>query len=193
MLVVIAGAIAFLLFMPEDTGSPESASAPKTRPSSNSLQDSVSRFYSKFRQTSRDPIKEKYGDYVIPNEKDDTPIDQQIKSVTKVNFPPLDNWEGAYKQRAFGSGSTLKKEAKQHAMDGGMTLIWDLNQDFVIKKRFTSENSVAGMLYEIAGAIDANFEKQVRVYFCGKKRTIIITDNATEYLELNCQRYQSFY
>ncbi|MFC3120853.1 TcpQ domain-containing protein [Agaribacter flavus] len=188
MLAVIAGAVAFLIFKPEENTASSDTSVSK--PKSNSLQESVSRFYSEFRLSSRDPIKEKYGDYVVPIEKSSAPIEAQIQAVTKVNFPPLDNWEGDYKQRAFGEGSTLKAEAEQHAINNGMTLIWDLDQDFVIKKRFVSENSVAGMLYEIAGAIDANFPADLKVYFCGKKRTLVITDNVTEYLQVNCQVYE---
>jgi phage-related protein len=76
----------------------------------------------------------------------------------------------------------------KYAEQEGMQLIWDLNQDFIIRHRFLSENSLVATLDEIAGAIDANFIPQVNVYFCNKKRTIVIAENAGTYVIDNCKK-----
>jgi hypothetical protein len=56
----------------------------------------------------------------------------------------------------------------KYAQQEGVKLIWDLNQDFIIRHRFLSENSLLGALDEVASAIDANFIPKVNVYFCHK-------------------------
>ena len=76
----------------------------------------------------------------------------------------------------------------RYAKQEGVHLIWDLSQDFTIRHRFLSENSLLGTLNEIAGAIDANFIPQVNVYFCSKKQTIVISEKAGTYVEENWRK-----
>ena len=68
-----------------------------------------------------------------------------------------------------------------------MQVIWNLEQDFVIKYQFQLENTVAGSLANIANAIDSNFEGKVRVYMCPNQRSLIVTATETEFLTENCQ------
>ena len=184
MLAVIIAAVAFLVLNPQTNGLESSSASNSEKP--KSMAENVSRFYSEFRASSRDPIKEKYGDYVLPLDEDNRPIEDMLDELSQTNFPDEQNWRGNFKQRAFAQGSTLMSEAQRHISAGGLNLIWALNQDFVIRHRFVTENTLAGMLSEVAGAIDANFVSKVNVYYCENKRTLIISDRNNEYLQNEC-------
>ena len=186
MTAVIAAAVLFLIFNPEP-GKGASVSANSDKP--KSMAENVSRFYSEFRASSRDPIEEKYGEFVVLLEKEDRSIEELVADVDSVSFAEMSNWQGEFKQRAFSKGSTIMAEAEKHVGNGGLTLVWALNQDFVIRHRFVSENTLAGMLSEVASAIDANFIHTVQVFYCEKKRAMIITDTTDEYLEKSCKMF----
>ena len=95
MLAVMAGALAFLFYVPEP-GSASSDSA-NDGGDASSVASSVSKFYAEFRMTSRDPIKERYGDYVIVLDQESKPLGQRISKITEKNYPPKADWEGEYK------------------------------------------------------------------------------------------------
>ena len=185
MVVVILGAVAFLIFKPEQV---ESSTASTKNFKNTSVAESVSNFYAEFRQTSRDPIKERYGDYVVVLDKDDEPVGDLIEDVSDQFYPPMNNWEGSQKERAFSTQSTLMKEAQKYATQEGFNLVWDLKHDFVIRDRFRSNNTLVGMLDEIAGAIDANFDLPILVYFCYQKRALVLTTKSNDYLSKHCQK-----
>jgi hypothetical protein len=185
MLGVIASAIAFLLYIPDPSATSTLPNEPAAE--EKSVADSVSRFYTRFKTTSDDPIKQKYGNYtILLDDPADKPLGNAIEEVSQRNFRPLDDWEGAYKQRGFTKDSTLMKEAIAHGEREGYKLVWDLGQDFIVRERFVSENTYIGMLDELAGAIDANFNEPISVYFCFKKRAMVITTRESNYLRLNC-------
>ncbi|MDT0593587.1 TcpQ domain-containing protein [Glaciecola petra] len=185
MLVVISCAIAFLVFKPEHADK----SAVNTKSLKNtSVAESVSNFYAEFRQTSRDPIKERYGEYVVVLEENNEAVSELIDNVSDQLYPPMSNWEGNYQERAFSSQSTLMQEAKKYAAAEGFNLVWDLKHDFIIRNRFQSNNTLIGMLEEIAGAVDANFDKPILVYFCFQKRALVLTTKENNFLANNCQK-----
>ena len=191
MIAVMATAIAFLIFLPK-TGELSTQSTNSDN-KSKSMADNMSRFYENFKQISRDPIKEKYGDFVVPLDNQDEPLHDAIVNATQKNYPPMDNWQGDHKERPFAPGTTIKTEAAHFVAKEGFTLVWDLNQDFIVKDRFISTNSLVGMLEDISGAIDANFDKPILIYFCFKKRVLVITERESEYLKNNCQKSDAAY
>lgn len=183
MVAVMAGALAFLLYAPE-SGTSQTAADSKL---GKNITESVSRFYEEFRQTSRDPIKEQFGEYTILLEgQNDLALDKAIEQVSPKTYRPTQNWEGAFKQRAFAEASTLMQEARAHAVKEGFNLVWDLNQDFIIRNRYQSTNTLIGMLEEIAGAVDSNFNQPILVYFCEEKRALVITVRESDYLSNHC-------
>lgn len=192
MIAVILACVAFLIFVPDPTDTSGEISE-----DDNSVAANVTRFYQEFKQVSKDPIKERYGDFVILLDNQDEDLTNTIKGTSSSNHPPVDNWQGEYKQRAFGKDSTLMEGAKAYAEKEGYTLIWDLNQDFIVRQRFISSNTLVGMLEEISGAVDANFDHPILIYFCFKKRALVITEKSSEYLEQNCEKsagsYQQYY
>lgn len=183
-LIVLASALIVLVYVPEDG---DQSGAPNADSEQN-IADNLARFYEEFRLSSKDPIEEQYGDFVIALEMPKASQTEQLIAISTVNSPPEENWQGQYKFRSFAQGTTIRTEAMKYAEQEGMQLIWDLNQDFIIRQRFLSENSLVATLDEIAGAIDANFIPQVDVYFCNKKRTIVIAEDAGTYVKDNCKK-----
>ncbi len=188
MLAVVLAAVLFLIFNPEPGNQ---TTATESSSSGNAVADNVSRFYSEFRASSRDPIKEKFGDFVVPLDKDDTPIDELLSKSSKTTNKDVD-WQGDFKQRAFPQGSTLMNESMSYFEQEGLRLVWHLDQDFIVKNRFISENTLVGMLEEVAQAIDANFLLDVQIYYCEAQATMVITDKLESYLIDNCRIYQEY-
>ena len=182
--IVLAGALIVLVYSPKSADDSGMSSAD----SNENIADNLARFYEEFRLSSRDPIQEQYGDYVVALEMPEESQTEQLIAISSVKSPPEQNWQGQYKFRSFAQGTTIRTEAMKYAEQEGMQLIWDLNQDFIIRHRFLSENSLLATLDEVAGAIDANFIPQVNVYFCNKKRTIVIAENAGTYVTENCKK-----
>ncbi len=182
--IVLAGALIVLVYVPEDIDESGMSGAD----SKENIADNLARFYEEFRLSSKDPIQEQYGDFVIALDMPKESQTEQLIAISNVNSPPEENWQGQYKFRSFAQGSTIRSEAMKYAEQEGVQLIWDLNQDFIIRHRFLSENSLIATLDEVAGAIDANFIPEVHVYFCNKKRTIVIAENAGTYVIDNCKK-----
>jgi hypothetical protein len=185
--VVIVGAIVVIHYDPtvsEQTIS-SSAQSPEQR---DNIRDNLSDFYEEFRISSRDPITELYGDYVIPLETPNETVAQKLIKMGNVSFPPQENWTGEQKVRPFPKDSTLRTEALKYVEEEGLTLIWDLNQDFIIRHRFQSYNTLSGTMDEIRGAVDSNFPERVLVFLCHRKRALIITAKPQDYLIERCKK-----
>ncbi|MFT6267858.1 MAG: hypothetical protein ACJAVV_000663 [Alphaproteobacteria bacterium] len=188
MIAVMACALAFLTYVP-DPGASLEASADSGGEKQAGIAASVTRFYSEFKQSSNDPILERFGkDTIILEEHNEIPLGKVIDQVSPKSYRPIDNWEGNYKERAFSSQSTLMQEASAHIASEGFNLVWDLNQDFTVRHRYQSTATLVGMLEEIAAAIDSNFNQPIVVYFCTDKRALVITVRESEYLRNNCQK-----
>lgn len=184
MLLVIIAAAAFIIFMPQQVAFDDQGNPVERK----SIQSNMADFYEEFSLVSSDKIEEKYGDFVIPLEPSSAPLSEQLSA---LNRPPMNddkdfNWEGSYKARSFAKESTLMTNADSYVSAEGMQLIWNLNQDFIVRHRFSSENTVSGMLKELAGAIDANFVNTVEVYYCDKQRVLVLTDQNDEVLQNTC-------
>jgi hypothetical protein len=186
-IVVLLVAILFLVYRPNSIVLIIESDG-EVNENKNNISDNLARFYEEFRLSPSDPITEEFGDFVVALKTPEKSQTQQLVSITSVDNPPKQDWEGNYMLRSFAQGTTIKTEAMKYAEQEGVRLIWDLNQDFIILQRFLSENSLVGTLDEIAGAIDANFVPEVNVYFCHKKMTIVIAEKAGTYVEENCTK-----
>lgn len=186
-LLVIVVAVIALLYQPSPSTQSIASSAQSAETRAD-ISSNLTKFYEEFRMSSRERIDARYGDYVIPLEMPSDSVAQQLIKIGNVRFPPQDNWQGSEKVRAFPKDSTLRTEALKYVEEENMTLIWDLNQDFIIRGRFQSFNTLIGTIDEIGGAVDSNFPGKVRVYLCHKKRTLVITSDPQYYVEERCQR-----
>ncbi|GBL04265.1 TcpQ domain-containing protein [Glaciecola sp. KUL10] len=185
--IVILGAIVVIQYDPSvsEQSIASSAQSPEER---DNIRDNLSDFYEEFRISSRDPITELYGDYVIPLETPSESVAQTLIKMGNVSFPPQENWTGEQKVRAFPKDSTLRTEALKYVEEEGLTLIWDLNQDFIIRHRFQSYNTLSGTIDEIRGAVDSNFPQRVLVFLCLRKRALVITAEPQDYLIERCKK-----
>lgn len=183
-LIVIA--IVVLMLQDEMVSAPEPEGAPAKR----SVASGLSSFYEEFRATSVDPIKEEVGDFVMELGTGDETLDQRLQGMASDARPISGRWVGEKKFRTFKAGSTLREALSGYAQQEGMQVIWDLDQDFVVKHQFQMDTTIAAAVKQIASAVDANFDGDVKGYVCPKQRSLVVTANHTAYLSNNCVRAQ---
>ncbi|WP_100656496.1 toxin co-regulated pilus biosynthesis Q family protein [Alteromonas flava] len=181
-LIVIA--VVVVTLQEETVSTPEPEGAPAKR----SVASGLSAFYQEFRMSSNDPIKEEAGDFVMELGADERPLDQRLQSMTSEARPVSGRWVGEKKYRTFKAGNTLREALSSFAQQEGMQVIWDLDQDFVVKHQFQMDSTIARAVKQIANAVDSNFVGDVHGYVCPKQRSLVITANDTEYLTEHCVR-----
>jgi hypothetical protein len=180
ILIIIATVVLMLQSTNESAPIPEGASGPK------SLSENMTDFYAEYRLSSRHPREEGIGDFVMEVNPSDQPLNERLQKMESLQKPVSDRWAGEHKHRSFKAGSTLRGAITDYAQSEGMQVIWELDQDFIVKHQFQMDNSILGSLRMIASAIDSNFDGQVRAYFCPKQRSLVITAKETDYLKQNC-------
>ncbi|QJR81952.1 hypothetical protein CA267_014915 [Alteromonas pelagimontana] len=185
VLIIIAGIVIYLQ-RTSDT-SPEYAEAPKEKSISNGL----SEFYREFRTSSTDPIEEEGDDFVLDVDRSEAGLDQQLRNMASNQKPVNQRWVGEHKFRTFKAGNTVREAITAYAQQEGMQIIWDLDQDFVIKHQFQIDNTIVGSLAKIASAIDSNFMGEVKTYVCPDQRSLVVTAEVTDYLKSRCNSAES--
>lgn len=178
--IVIAGVV--IQIQLSNDNAPKPVNAEEKRSVSKGLSD----FYREFRMSSTDPIQDEGGDMVLELSPSEQNIDQRLQSMSSDLKPVNGRWVGEHKYRTFKAGNTLREAISAYAEQEGMQVIWDLDQDFVIKHQFQMDNTVVGSLAKIARAIDSNFNGEVKTYVCPNQRSLVITSTATDYLIENC-------
>ncbi|WP_395344632.1 TcpQ domain-containing protein [Ningiella sp. W23] len=186
MTMVIVGAVLVIVYMPVE----QQLDAQGNVIEKKSIQTNMAKFYEEFSLVSPDEIKQKHGDYVIPLDMSDESLIEQIRELSPSQLPRVSDFDpqGSFKSRAFAQDSTLMTNASSYVTEEGMFLLWHLNQDFIVRHRFVSQNTVTGMLGELAGAIDSNFPSDVELYYCEDKRVLVITDQQDQVLLNQCRQ-----
>lgn len=183
--IIVAGIVIHLQM--NMTSAPTPVDAPEERSVAKGLSD----FYREFRMTANEPECSEGTDMVLDLTPSEQSLDDRLQSMSSALKPVDSRWEGEYKYRTFRAGNTLREAISSYAEQEGMQVIWDLNQDFVIKHQFQMDNTVAGSLAKIASAIDSNFEGKVVTFVCPKQRSLVVTEKVTEYLNTQCSRVGS--
>ena len=181
MVIAIAGIVLIM------TQSNESAVRPEGNSGKKSISKNVSDFYEDYRLTSRTPREEELGDFVMEVKISDKPLDERLQKMESLEKPVSGRWVGDHKHRSFKAGSTLRSAITNYAQSEGMQVIWELDQDFIVKHPFQLDDSILGSLKMIAKTIDANFDGEVKAYMCPRQRSLVITSESTEYLEKQCE------
>lgn len=182
--VLIAIATAIIYLNRQNAAKPK----PEGEPEARSIATGLSAFYRDFRMSSDQPMAGANSDFVINLEAPDTTIDERLQSIAP-SFKPADKrWSGERKHRTFKAGSTLKTAITEYARNEGMDVVWDLNQDFIIKHQFQLNTTVVGSLNNIVTAIDSNFNGKVKAWMCPEQRRLVITTAETQFLLNNCRR-----
>lgn len=191
IVAVIVGATSFLIYGPKPPQNDSNSSSANGEKEENSVAAGVTRFYAEFRQSSRDPIAEIFGDdTIILEDHNKITVESKVEQMPDSRYAAVSQWDGAYRERAFKRGSTVMTELKQYAKEEGVNFLWDLNQDFKIRNRFLSTSTFVGTLEEIASAIDSHYNNPINVYYCEQKAVIIFTERESSFLKLNCQKSQ---
>ena len=180
MIVAIAGVVIYLQYQNESTLVPEG------EPVKKSVASNMSKFYSEYRLSSRHPREDELGDFVLEVKESDIPLTDRLQNMESLQKPITGRWVGEYKHRTFKAGTTLRSAITDFAQSEGMQVIWELDQDFIVKHQFQMESTILGSLRTIAKAIDANFDGTVRAFICPKQRSLVVTAKETPYLTKNC-------
>lgn len=151
-----------------------------------SISSNMSSFYSNYRSSSRYSDDERLGDFVMKVKISDVPLTERLKKMESQQKPVPGKWVGEHKHRLFKAGGTLRGGITSYAQSEGMQVIWELEQDFIVKYPFQLDDSLLGSLKKIGKAIDANFDGEVKAYMCPRQRSMVITSKSSEYLTKNC-------
>jgi hypothetical protein len=146
----------------------------------------MSDFYAEYRLSSRHPREEGLGDFVMAVKTSDKPLGERLQKMESLQKPVSGRWVGDHKHRTFKAGSTLRSAITDYAQSEGMQVIWELDQDFIVKHPFQLDDSMLGSLKMIGNAIDANFAGEVKAYGGPRQRALVITAKSSEYLETQC-------
>jgi hypothetical protein len=184
MLALMIIAIAVIVLVLKQSN--ESGVRPEGDTRKKSISSNMSNFYADYRLSSRHPREEGLGDFVMAVKKADTPLGERLQKMESLQKPVSGRWVGEHKHRSFKAGSTLRSAITDYAQSEGMQVIWELEQDFIVKHPFQLDDSILGSLKMIAKAIDANFDGEVKAYMCPRQRSLVITAKSSEYLEKQC-------
>jgi len=153
-----------------------------------SVSKGLSEFYQQFRQGPDVEEDQTNEDFVIDLNGADTSLETRLETMASELRPVRQSWVGEHRHRSFKAGSTLREAISGYAEKEGVQIIWDLNQDFVIKHHFQMDDTLVGSLEKIAAAIDSNFSNDVQTFVCPGERTMVITAKSSEYLDENCRQ-----
>ncbi|WP_338293372.1 toxin co-regulated pilus biosynthesis Q family protein [Planctobacterium marinum] len=151
------------------------------------INNSLSDFYAQHRMSQSKPYEEDQGDFVVELNKESESLQNRLNKMAAQQSAPVEGrWVGEHRYRTFSAGKTLREAITNYAQSEGMQVIWELDQDFIVKNQFQMEDTLVGSLYQIAKAVDSNFSGQVIAYVCPKQRSLVITDENTPFLQDNC-------
>lgn len=182
-LMIIAVAVA-LLIMQQNI---QSTVLPEDDTGKKSISSNMSRFYANYRLSSRYAREDGLGDFVTKVKTSDIPLSERLQKMESLQNPVSGKWVGEHKDRIFKAGGTLRNGITNYAESEGIQVIWELEQDFIVKYSFELDDTLLGSLKKIGKAIDANFDGEVKAYMCPRQRSMVITSKSSEYLEKRCE------
>ena len=152
----------------------------------------MSKFYAEYRMSSSRPRSKELGDFVLEVEQPQQDMDKRLQDMEALQSTVTRGWVGEHKHRHFKAGTTLRESISAHAQAEGMQVLWELDQDFIIKQPFEMEDTIVGSLRQIALTIGANFDSgALQTWFCPKQRALVIATKTNNYLLQNCQNNDS--
>jgi hypothetical protein len=182
LIIIVAAGV--LLLMQQSN---KLAVRPEGDSGKKNISSNMSEFYADYRLSSRRLQKKDLGDFVRGVKISDEPLSERLQKMESLQKPVLGKWVGEHKHRIFKAGSTLRSAITNYAQSEGMQVIWELDQDFIVKHPFQLDDSILGSLKMIAKTIDANFDGEVKAYMCPRQRSLVITSKSSEYLDKQCE------
>ncbi len=154
----------------------------------NSAAKGLSQFYESIKKNEM--VDDKRAEFVLNVKVPEQSIEQALKSTPNLSTEVAENWQGASKSRRFEPGTTLKSAMEQYAKEEGITFLWYLDKDYVVKHNFRVNDNFVSTLYQVGQAINSDFEFDVKAYFCPSQKTAVITDKPTPFVRDNCVEAQ---
>lgn len=121
----------------------------------------------------------------LPDPKGDLVKILQAREV--VVRPYKKTWQGRKESRPFRKGETLNQKLSEYSDQDGISLIWWLNRDYVIKDPFRIEKTLLKTSIDVAKAVEGHFQSGLSIFFCNRQRAIVIIESAPHpYLDDEC-------
>ena len=150
------------------------------------MADGVAKFYATFRKSFM-PGDKQLDEYTIELPKPDVPLTQQLQQRGAEVTPGNADWRGENKRRSFKENDTIKSAMQNFAKEEGMEVFWDLKYDYIIKHHFQEQSSLKQLSEKIAKTVNADFNGEVKSYFCPQEKALVITSNTHQYVNEFCQ------
>ena len=149
--------------------------------------DAFSEMYARLRSSPTTPHTEQQSEFVVTLPSQPSELNSQLTDMNVSSDATQDNWQSMHKRRSFRQGETLKEGLAKHIEQEGWQLLWDLDQDFIIKDRFETDGTLLESARIIKTSIQHNFNHPIRVLTCAKQRAILLTTSTDNSLLNQCQ------
>lgn len=103
-----------------------------------------------------------------------------------VTRPLRKTWQSARVARPFRLGETILQKLTEYAKEEGLSIIWWLNRDFLVKSPFRVKKTISRTAFQLAKSVEGHFQNGVNVFFCYQQRTIVVIDEPISYLVDEC-------
>ena len=178
IIVVVVGVALTLLAVRKNNPPPKEA---------KSIERNFSNFYRRVRNQTGKPELNNNNQYVIKLSAPVETVDERLQNIETVRVGNAST-QGSAKNRVFAQNKSLRDTLKEYAQQEDILLLWDLDQDLLIKSNFQVSDTVAGTLRLVTSTIRQNFPDEIYALECPTKRTMVVTANKTNFIEKYCTK-----
>ena len=178
IIVVVVGVALTLLAVRKNNPPPKEA---------KSIERNFSDFYRRVRNQTGKPELNNNNQYVIKLSAPVETVDERLQNIETVRVGNSST-QGSAKNRVFAQNKSLRDTLKEYAQQEDILLLWDLDQDLLIKSNFQVSDTVAGTLRLVTSTIRQNFQDEIYALECPTKRTMVVTANKTNFIEKYCTK-----
>ena len=178
IIVVVVGVALTLLAVRKNNPPPKEA---------KSIERNFSDFYRRVRNQTGKPELNNNNQYVIKLSAPVETVDERLQNIETVRVGNS-SIQGSAKNRVFAQNKSLRDTLKEYAQQEDILLLWDLDQDLLIKSNFQVSDTVAGTLRLVTSTIRQNFQDEIYALECPTKRTMVVTANKTNFIEKYCTK-----
>lgn len=176
IIVVVVGVALTLLAVRKNNPPPKEA---------KSIERNFSDFYRRVRNQTGQPELNQNNQYIVKLSAPVETVDERLQTIATVRVGNTAT-QGSAKNRVFAQNKSLRDTLQEYAQQEDILLLWDLDQDLLIKSNFQVSDTVAGTLRLVTSTIRQNFPDEIYALECPSKRTMVVTANKTQFIEKYC-------
>lgn len=176
IIVVVVGVALTLLAVRKNNPPPKEA---------KSIERNFSDFYRRVRNQTGQPELNQNNQYIVKLSAPVETVDERLQTIATVRVGNSAT-QGSAKNRVFAQNNSLRDTLQEYAQQEDILLLWDLDQDLLIKSNFQVSDTVAGTLRLVTSTIRQNFPDEIYALECPSKRTMVVTANKTQFIEKYC-------